>query len=98
MSNCYKCGRELPAGQTECEPGECNPMGRAERVYPRPSDEEIERAGRQWASEHLEPDWSKVKTLEQVLLILRHSDVPIFIEKKSPAAKELKDVLRPIRY
>lgn len=85
MSTCYKCGRELTGTLTECEYS-CFP-----------DDEEIEESGREWAEENLEVDWSKVKTLEQVIAILSASDMPIYFNKDSAEAKKFREFLRPIK-
>ena len=64
MSNCYKCGRELPGTELECEPGECeDPKTSAElEAAEREADDETK-----W----VEIDWDKVTTLEQLKAVVR---------------------------
>ena len=72
MSSCYKCGRELPDGNVECEYG-CNQGSRAiEQSF---NQEQASLAQKQaMAAELLKNsrpiDWSKVKTVADVVLIM----------------------------
>lgn len=85
MSSCWKCGKKVSEGQTECEYG----CGKAEH------DAQVQRvAALIKASEFVPIDWDKVKTIDdfRTVLSVLHSEVRIL--KGSPCAIALKNFLR----
>lgn len=93
MSQCYKCERELPEGQVECQPF-CDGL----KMFSRAdfTDEEIAEACREHEKNFVEIDFSKVKTLEDVLavlpLIAEHAYV--YVERGTPEYRRLKRFLK----
>ncbi len=65
MSSCYKCGRDLPAGQVECE----DVCQRAGGILPpdQTSPGAIKGPG---VFEYAYIDWSKIKTLADLILVM----------------------------
>jgi hypothetical protein len=63
MSTCWKCGRQLLEGNTECEHG-CS-SGSADF-----SDAELAEIFRRQARNTVLIDWNKVQTMEDVRIIL----------------------------
>jgi hypothetical protein len=63
MSTCYKCGRELPDGQVECDPG-CPTANQ-------PTDEQILRFMEMMRRQRAEIDWDKVTTFEEMMLVIK---------------------------
>lgn len=91
MSNCWKCGKELPEPQVECEDG-C-PL----------SPEELERTTQKIFSaltgrlQLYKLDWSKLTTLEDYRLVcecLLHRHIAIHADH--PFFEQLKKFMRPL--
>lgn len=86
MSTCYKCGRELPDGQVECD-GVCSTVE---------TPEELEAMDREFARDYMEVDWAQVKTVEDVVNVLSAWDDYLFVPKKHPRFESLKKYLKPV--
>ena len=87
MSTCWKCGRELPAGKTECDYG-CG-EGPADTT-------EHDASMADFKTNWMQVDFTKVKTLAELLMILSvHAD-PVFVPKDSPKFPLLRKYLKPI--
>lgn len=91
MSNCWKCQRELPDGQLECE--HFCATGTGLRF---PDSEEMDAAVAEFERNYVEVDWSKVSTLQDVIELLKFS-APVYIEKNRPEYQRLKKFTNPIR-
>ncbi len=63
MNNCWKCGRELPEGQVECDPP-C--FGN-----PQEEDHDYEQAVKDYEAKTIPIDWDKVRTLEDMKLVIK---------------------------
>lgn len=87
MSECYKCGQSLPEGQVECAGG-CDGFALPTRF----DDEECER---EFKAAYMEVDWDQVKTLEDVIAIMRAQN-EMFVRKDSPNFEQLTKFLKPI--
>lgn len=86
MSQCYKCQRELPDGQTECEPF-C--------FRDRFSDEDHETMEREYLESTVQIDWDKIKTIQDLVLILRNSAmIEDRVPKDCPEFHLLKHLLK----
>lgn len=92
MSSCFRCGKDLPEPQTECEDG-CQ---RSTVPSPRsmgPTDEQIAEAWRRQALKTATVDWSKVNTLEEMRIVLNALfGAPIYFVQGIPEA--IKPFLR----
>jgi hypothetical protein len=88
MNECYKCGRELPDGQVECQPV-CTRNGTDGLT-----DEDIADAIRNYEADTVQIDWDKVVTLEDLKLIMREVMYDDRIYKDSPAFETLKRFLK----
>lgn len=88
MSSCFRCGKDLPEGQTECEYGcQAAPI----------DDREIREALRriqQRENALVAIDWDKVKTLEDLLLVMGLLFDGVKIFRDSPKAEVLKRFLK----
>jgi predicted amidophosphoribosyltransferase len=86
MNTCWKCGADLPEGQTECDRciGEVTDQDVAELEADKADFE------RNWA----EIDWDKVTTLEDLILVLKYCD-PQFVYKLTPGFKRIKKFTKP---
>lgn len=90
MNHCYKCQRELPEGQVECQP-----ICEEPTYSPVFSDDEHDRMEREYLESTAPIDWDKVKTVEDVILILKHSPlVEDRVDRDSPAFEILKRFLK----
>jgi len=88
MSHCYKCGCYLD-GQIECR--DCQEGVRSTRM----DEAEMEKCEQEFKEGYLEIDWDKVKTLADVIAVLREAD-PIFIWKQKPGIDRVRKFLKPI--
>jgi uncharacterized membrane protein YvbJ len=91
MSSCYKCGRELPDTQVECEQG-CDVAG-----LTRQSDESIRQFIDRMFRNRRHIDWDKVTTLEDVILIISTIFCDATLDPHSAAAAKLEKFLLPKR-
>ena len=89
MSNCFKCGNETPEGVMECEA--CS-----DGISPVCLLEQQEMSDEEFNAKFMEVDWSKVKTVEDVILLLQSDMRTIFIAKDDPDFEALKKFLKPI--
>jgi hypothetical protein len=89
MSNCFKCGDETPEGVLECAvcAGGLTPCQLP--IVEEMSDEEFN-------AKFMEVDWDKVKTVADVVNILRADCRTIFIAKNDADFAVLKKFLKPI--
>jgi hypothetical protein len=62
MSSCWKCGKTLPGQETECEGENC-------RQYPPTVDAQM-RLLQEAMRNRVQIDWAKVKTADDLLLII----------------------------
>lgn len=85
MSRCYKCQRPVREGQTECEPF-CEGVAC--------SDEEMERNIEEYEARTVEIDWDKVRTLEDLKLVVCELMDEARIWKDSPRFEQLKRFLK----
>lgn len=83
MSNCYKCGRDLPETQVECEDG-CRPYRPSGR-----SHESVMRDLQEKLNRRLKLDWSKVKTFEDMMLVVSTIFAEATIDPDCEAAQKL---------
>ena len=86
MNTCWKCGKELPEGQTECEYG-CGDR-------PLDSEEEITA----WFNQNfLEVNLKSIKSLAQLKAILRATNNEyLFVKKGTPEHRRFAKFLKPI--
>jgi hypothetical protein len=89
MSACWKCGKEVPEGQTECPDG-CAPS------WSRISDDELEMSGEEFKRDYMEVDWSMVKTLEDVIAVLEAREEPFYVYNLHPNFSKVKRFLKRI--
>ena len=83
----------MPEGQTEC--ARCSGDYHA---WSEPTDqdvEELEADKQDFQRNWLEIDWDKVKTLEDLITVLKHCDAQ-FIYKLSPGFTQVKKFTKPI--
>lgn len=92
MSNCYKCGKELPEFQVECEDG-C-------QKHVRPSPEEMRKFGeflQHQLNKRRHIDWSKVESFEDLRLVISTIFCDATLDPDSAAARQLAKFLLPKR-
>jgi len=83
MSTCWKCGRGLPTPQTECEEGSgCNTSAVENQSTP-PS---VANWLREQMLNRVQLDWEKVKTPEDLLIVLRVMFSEVTIDRRSKEA------------
>src|SRR6185437_13339587 len=93
MSECYKCGRELPGTETECEP-EC---GAQDKILVEPTimtAEQLEQCRRECDRNSVSIDWDKVTTLDDMKLIVRTMLFDDRVYRGSVAYRELRKFLK----
>jgi len=85
MNTCWKCGRQLSESQTECEYGCANKI----------SDEEqkIFAACLERIAKRRRLDWSKVRSTEDVIIVLSTLFGYATVDPESQAAKKLERFL-----
>jgi len=94
MSACWKCGKELPEGQVECEKG--NHTVAHERAGADPSDAEIKEAFRRVQDKCALIDWDKVNSFEDLRAIMAATwSLPLYFPAGIPEA--IKPFLKPKR-
>ena len=89
MSQCYKCQREIPDGQTECEPFCWREPG--------PSDEEQNEMEREYLASTVQIDWDKVEAggFKALILILKIlAMIEDRVDRDSPEFEKLKPFLK----
>lgn len=84
MSSCFKCGKTLPAPQTECEYG----CGQA-------STDAAQNWLREQMRNRLMIDWTKVKTAEDVIIIFSVLFAEVSLASGSREAQFLARYLKP---
>jgi hypothetical protein len=87
---CWKCGKELPEGQIECEYG-CDKF---------PTDDQIKEASRRVQEREdalVGIDWDKIESHDDLLLVLKILFGKATIFRDSAQAKTLAKFLREDR-
>jgi hypothetical protein len=80
MSNCWKCGRELPEGQVECESGECGV----------PEETSVERVIEALRSQGQPIVWSKVTCFADLVKIMSVFYAEVRVMPHTPAWNQLR--------
>lgn len=86
MSTCYKCGRELPSGQVECDP-ECGAANQ-------PTDEQVRRFLEMMRRQRALIDWDKVVTPEDMMLVIKTIFSNATVLRGTEEAEKLKRFLK----
>jgi hypothetical protein len=88
VSSCYKCGKELPEGQVECEAGCHSDPSR------QPTDTMAEYLEKIFRNRQ-RIDWAKVKTFEDMHLIMSTIFADAMLMAGSEEAIKLERFLKP---
>jgi hypothetical protein len=86
MSHCYKCGRELPGTEAECDP-DC-------RGASAPTDEQLKTIFEMMQRQRAHIDWDKVVTPQDMMLVLKTLFACATVMKGTPEAETLKRFLK----
>jgi hypothetical protein len=89
-NKCWRCQAEIAIGESECV---CCLEGIRSLS---PSDDDLDALEKDFQQNCLELDWSKVKTLEQLISVITKHGQPIFIQKGTQEHRELEKFLKPI--
>ena len=85
MNTCWKCGRELPVGKVECDYGCTSRM----------SEEDTEKFAHylQQLAKRRRLDWSKVRTVEDIICVVSTLFGDATVEPDSEVARKLEAFL-----
>jgi hypothetical protein len=84
MSSCWKCGRDVPEGQVECEYGCGDPV----------NDKVREGLMRLFRDSSVEIDWNKVTCLADLIALLRVFYAEVRIVPGTAVYEQLKRFLK----
>lgn len=92
MSTCWKCGKELPPGQNECE----EDCGESHDGIPRTAAEQ-EECDRWFTQNFMAIDLSRVRSLAQLKAILKATNNDfLFVQKGTPEHRQFAKYLKPL--
>ena len=89
MSECWKCHQKLPDGQTECNA--C-----LEGNHFIPSEVDSEADDKDLRENWMEVDWDRIKSLDQLKMVLNAAMVCPYVYKQTPHFNKVKRFLKPI--
>ncbi len=92
MRSCFKCGKDTPEGVAECP---FCAEGYMPNGYLPGVDEDEDDA--YFKKHFMEVDWEKVKTLEDVIALLKACGEVQYIPKDSDEFARVEKFLRPIQ-
>lgn len=87
MNTCWKCQRQVPDGQSECENG-CG------QTTPVDAADVLEQL-RESMKHRRQLDWSKVKTTEDVIIVLSTIFQDVTLDERGRSAQFLARYLKP---